>query len=99
MSLRNAGCYFVSTRACVACSKSYPYPSSFGSLKSLPKNEIVTGRPSLVTPAGTIRSGKPVSLAKLVAEAVAVGGAGGVRGLIRVAGLGEVGWRVGGRLY
>ena len=39
-----------------------------GSLNAVPMNEIVTGKPSLVMPAGTIRSGNPVSLAMMVPE-------------------------------
>ncbi len=44
-----------------------------GSLKGNPKNEIPTGRPLLVNPAGTIRSGKPLRFARLVAETAGLG--------------------------
>src|SRR5689334_5661216 len=55
-------------RACVACSKLYPSASSFPSLNAGPKNDSPTGRLSPVKPAGTIRSGKPVRFAMLVAD-------------------------------
>src|SRR5207244_11043680 len=62
-------------RARVACSKLNPRDKSFCSLKAGPKKEMPTGRLSPVNPAGTIRSGKPVRLAKFVAEAVGLAGA------------------------
>ena len=44
-----------------------------GSLKGSPKKEIPTGNPLLVNPAGTIRSGKPLRFARLVAETAGLG--------------------------
>jgi hypothetical protein len=55
-------------RDLVICSNAYPNPKRLGSLKGRPKKEIPTGNPLLVNPAGTIRSGKPLRLARLVAE-------------------------------
>ena len=62
-----------SRRALVICSKAYPNPKRVGSLNGSPKKEIPTGKPLLVNPAGTIRSGKPLRFARLVAETAGSG--------------------------
>ena len=64
-------------RARVSCSKLYPRAKSLGSLNAGPRNDSVTGSPSAVKPAGTIRSGKPVRLARLTAVAALPPGAFG----------------------
>lgn len=72
------GVWMGSRRACVACSKLYPSANSLPSLNGRPRNDSATGSTSPVKPAGTIRSGNPVRLARFTGVlAEPPGGSGG----------------------